>query len=144
MLTVNEKGSIGLIEVIRDLTKQGYECFTPIHDYSDVDLIVLDSSFRTYKVQVKYRELYRNVIEVPFRSVVNGKSVPINFDSIDGWAVYCPGIDKVVYVGKHEVDTSKGSFAFRLTESQNNNGKEKRKLYTEYGVLGEWLKPVVC
>ena len=32
-MNVNEKGCIGLIEVIRDLTKKGYECFTPIHDY---------------------------------------------------------------------------------------------------------------
>ena len=144
MLTVNEKGNIGLIEVIRDLTKKGYECFTPIHDYSDVDLIALDKNFVTYKIQVKYREKYRNVIEVPFRTVVNGKSVPINFNAIDGWAVYCPEIEKVVYVSKNDVDLNKGSFAFRLEETNHSNGKEKRKLYTEFGALGEWLKPVVC
>jgi hypothetical protein len=145
-MNVNEKGNVGLIEVIRDLARKGYECFTPFHDYSAVDLIVLDNKNNTYKLQIKYRTEFRGAIEVHFRSMVNGTSKEIDFDSIDGWAVYCPEVDKVVYISKDEVDLSKGSFAFRLTEGANrvNINKVKRKLYTEYGELAEWSKAAGC
>jgi PD-(D/E)XK endonuclease len=145
-MNVNQKGSIGLIEVIRDLTKKGYECFIPIHDYSPVDLIVMNEKFNTFKIQVKYRETYRGIIDVAFKSMVNGESKPIDLDAIDGWAVYCPEVDKVVYVGKHEIDLTKNGFAFRLTEGKNsvNINKVKRKIYTEFGSVDEWLKSAVC
>jgi len=145
-MNVNQKGSIGLIETIRDLTKKGYECFTPIHDYSPVDLIVMDNSFNTFRLQVKYRELFRGIIEVHFRSMVNGKARAIDLSAIDGWAVYCPEVESVVYVGKHEVDLTKGGFAFRLIEGKNsvNKDKVKRKVYTEYGDLDEWFKSAPC
>ena len=36
-MNVNEKkGVTGLIEVIRDLNRKGYECFTPFNDFSAV------------------------------------------------------------------------------------------------------------
>ena len=145
-MNVNEKGTIGLIEVIRDLTKKGFECFTPIHDYSAVDLIVLDKNHRTYRLQVKYRTLSRGSIIVDLSSKVNGKSVPIDLDAIDGWAVYCPEIDSVVYVNKNEVDTTKNSIGFKLTEGANsvNKDKIKRKHYSEFGELAEWPKAAVC
>ena len=145
-MNVNQKGSIGLIETIRDLTKKGYECFTPMHDYSPVDLIVMDSAFKTFRLQVKYRELFRGIIEVNFRSMVNGKAKAIDMNAIDGWAVYCPEVESVVYVSKHEVDLTKGGFAFRLTEGKNsvNKDKVKRKVYMEYGDLAEWPKAAGC
>ena len=144
-MNVNEKGTIGLIEVIRDLTRNGYECFTPIHDYSAVDLIAM-KDYKTYRVQVKYRTLSRESIIIDLFSKVNGKSVPIDIDAIDGWAVYCPEVDKVVYIGKHEVNTNNNSIGFKLTEGKNsvNTNKVKRKLYTEYGAMAEWPKAAVC
>lgn len=145
-MNVNEKGSLGLIETIRDLTRQGYECFTPLHDYSAVDLIVMDDKFNTYKLQVKYRTVFRGAIEVHYRSMVNGKSKDIDFNAIDGWAVFCPEVDRVVYVSKYEVDLEKGSFTFRLTKGANsvNINKVKRKLYTEFGTVAEWPKAAGC
>ena len=139
-MNVNEKGSIGLIEVIRDLTKKGYECFVPLHDYSAVDLIAM-KDHKTYRLQVKYRTLLRGIILIDFFSKVNGKSVAIDMDAIDGWAVYCPEVDKVVYIGKFEIDTTKNSFGFRLTEGSNsvNLNKVKRKVYTEFGNVAEWV-----
>ena len=145
-MNVNQKGALGLIEVIRDLTKNGYECFTPVHDYSPVDLIVMDKCYNTFKLQVKYREQYRGYIDVAFRSMVNGSGVPINFGAIDGWAVFCPEVDSVVYIGKHEVDLNKNGFSFRLVEGKAsvNHSKQKRKLYTEFGTLAEWSKAPSC
>ena len=142
-MNVNQKGSLGLIEVIRDLSKKGFECFTPMHDYSAVDLIAM-RDYKMYRLQVKYREEYRGTIEVHFRSMVNGKSVGIDFDAIDGWAIYCPEIDKIVYVSKSDVDLTKGSFSFRLSEGKKNATGTKRKIYTEYSELDEWLKSAPC
>jgi len=47
-------------------------------------------------------------------------------------------IDNVVYVSKHEVDLSKGSFAFRLAEGKKNTTGTKRKIYTDFGNLEHW------
>lgn len=145
-MNVNEKGSIGLVEVIRDLTRKGYEIFVPLHDYSAIDVIAINKEFKIIKLQVKYRETYRGVIEVHFRSMVNGKAVAIDFDAIDGWAVYCPEVDCVVYVNKSDVDISKGGFSFRLSPGSNsvNISKTKRKIYTEFSELDEWFKSAPC
>ncbi len=144
-MNVNEKGYIGLIEVIRDLSKKGYECFTPIHDYSAVDLIVMKDC-KVYRLQVKYRTLLRGSIIIDLFSKVNGKSVPINCNAIDGWAVYCPEVESIVYIGKHEVDITKNSIGFKLSEGMNsvNRDKTKRKLYTEFGSVAEWPKAAFC
>jgi len=98
-MNVNEKGNIGLIKVIADLYSKGYHCFTPFDDHSPVDLISLDKTGQIRRLQVKYRSLdiKRNYYELSARSVVNGKSIPIDRALIDGWAVYLANQDKVVY-----------------------------------------------
>lgn len=139
-MNVNSKGEAGLIEVIRDLQRKGYECFLPFGDSSAVDLIAVDGNYKPYRLQVKYRSLVRGSIEVNYHSMVNSKQRPINFDAIDGWAVYCPDVDSVVYVGKHDVDLTKRNFYFRLFEATvpPNKDKTRRKLYTEFGELSDW------
>jgi len=99
-MNVNEKGNIGLIKVIADLYSKGYHCFTPFDDHSPVDLISLDSTGQIRRLQVKYRSLSekRNSYELSARSVVNGKTIPIDRNLIDGWAVYLSDADKVVYI----------------------------------------------
>ena len=145
-MNVNEKGSVGLIEVIRDLTKKGYECFTPLHDYSKIDLIAVDKQFNTIRLQVKYRTTYRDKIEIGFNSVVNGKKIPSDLSAVDGWAIYCPEVDTVVYVSKKEINVELGGFSFRLTEGKStvNKDKEKLKIYKDFGDVAEWSKAVVC
>lgn len=139
-MNTNEKGNVGLIESIRHLSNIGFECFTPFHDYSAVDLITLNKDHKPYKLQVKYRTLYRNIIEVQFKSMVNGKSIRINFDIIDGWAVYCPEIEQVIFVNKNEIDCNMRSFAFRFTEGAGtvNIEKIKRPLYTDFMCIENW------
>lgn len=130
-MNTNEKGQIGLIETIRELTHEGFECFAPLHDYSPVDLIVLNKKFKPIRLQVKYRKLSNGAIQVPFRTSVNGKDVPIDLDVIDGWAVYCPEANDntgiVVFVGKHEIDLSLLRFAFRLTECKTARNMTKNE-----------------
>jgi hypothetical protein len=115
-MNVNEKGNIGLIEVIRDLNKKGYECFLPLHDYSAVDLIVMDKVFQTKRIQVKYREFSNNIIDIGFNTVVNGKKIPIDLSAIDGWAVYIPEVDVVCYFSKEMI--KEGNKGFRIRKIQ--------------------------
>lgn len=147
-MNVNQKGVIGLIEVIRDLSKKGYECFTPLHDYSRIDLVVLGKDYRPIRLQVKYRKMSDNgVVEVQHYSIVDRKRVRIDHSAIDGWAIYCPDSDTITYVGKHEVDLSRRAFAFRLKESEKNSvnkTKDKLKMYTEFGDVAEWPKAAGC
>jgi len=97
-MNVNEKGHVGLLKVMNDLALKGYECFIPVHDYSAIDLIVLNRDYISVRLQVKYRAANNNVIEIPMSSVVNGKKIPINRTAIDGWVVYVSDIDKVLYI----------------------------------------------
>jgi hypothetical protein len=133
-MNVNEKGNIGLIEVIRDLTKKGYECFTPLHDYSAVDLIVMDKNYNVKKLQVKYRQVDSriNSVEIPFSTVVNGKKIPIDLSAIDGWAVYIPDVDSVCYFNKEQIRNVK-NFRIRKEVGKNtiNVDKSRAPLYSE-------------
>ena len=99
-MNVNEKGNIGLIKVMADLYSKGYHCFTPFDDHSPVDLITVDSTGDVRRLQVKYRSVSekRKHYELSAKSVVNGKSIPINRNLIDGWAVYLADEDKVIYL----------------------------------------------
>jgi len=146
-MNVNQKGVIGLIEVIRDLAKNGYECFTPIHDYSPVDLIVLNKDYNPIRIQVKYKTADdKGVVEIQHYTMVNGKRVRINHSAIDGWAIYCPDVDSVIYISKHEIDLNLRALSFRIREGKNsvNKNKEKRKMYSEFGDVAEWPKATPC
>ena len=105
-MNVNEKGNVGLIKVMADLYSKGYHCFTPFDDHSPVDLISLDKTGQVKRLQVKYRSLSekRNRYELAARSVVNGKSIPLDRDLIDGWAVYLADADSVVYIPLDTMD----------------------------------------
>ena len=132
-MNVNEKGNIGLIEVIRDLNKKGYECFTPFHDYSAVDLIIMNKKNELKKLQIKYREFTNDTAVVEFVSVVNGKRIPIDLTAIDGWAIYIPEVEKVCYISKTQIKENTRSFRIRKNTGANtiNVDKTKSPVYTE-------------
>jgi PD-(D/E)XK endonuclease len=132
-MNVNQKGNIGLIEVIRDLTQKGYECFTPFHDYSAVDLIIMNKNNELKKLQIKYREFNSDVTTIEFVSVVNGKRIPIDLNAIDGWAIYIPEVEKVCYISKKQIPKDTRSFRIRKNAGANtiNVDKLKSPVYTE-------------
>jgi hypothetical protein len=138
-MNTNEKGNIGQIEVIRKLVKNGYECFLPMHDYSAIDLIAVKGE-KIHRLQIKYRTSIRGVVEIHNSSVVNGRRVPIDLSMIDGWAIYCPEIDDVVFVGKKDIDDTSKMVSFRFAPGGNQvvKGRKKLRLYTEFTPLNEW------
>jgi hypothetical protein len=132
-MNVNEKGNIGLIEVIRDLSKKGYECFIPFHDYSAVDLLAMDKNYAVRKIQIKYRDFTKGIIDIQLCSVVNGKRIPINRSAIDGWAIYIPSVDQVCYVASRDIPENATSFRIRKDPGQKtiNVDKQAARLYIE-------------
>ena len=98
-MNVNEKGNMGLLKVITDLYSKGFYCFTPFDDFSPIDCIAMNNEGKTFRLQVKYRTPGRgDRYEISARSVVNGKSIPIDKTLLDFWAVYLADIDQIVYL----------------------------------------------
>jgi hypothetical protein len=59
---------------------------------------------------------------IGFCSDVNGIKKPINFDAIDGWAVYIPSVDTVCYFSKNMVkDGNKGYRIRKIPGSKSIN-----------------------
>lgn len=103
-MNVNRKGVKGLIKVIDDLQDRGFYCFLPFDDHSPVDLIAMGLDGKTQRIQIKYKELDLNLRT---KSVVNGKSIQIDRNMIDGWAIYLAVEDRVVYLHKSRMDGKK-------------------------------------
>jgi hypothetical protein len=136
-MNVNAKGAYGLIEVIRDLTRKGYECFLPFDDHGPVDVIAMDrETFKTYRLQVKYRTAEGGMVEVQFRTISMGVHSKINFDAIDGWACYNPDADVVVYISKGDIDETKKAVKFRVRETLK--GTSPIPMYDTFKELKEW------
>ena len=88
-MNTNVKGTLGLVHVITDLTEKGYQVFTPLSEHTTMDLIAYKDK-QCKRVQVKYREPYRNKVEVAMHTVVNGKRNPYDITELDMFAIYCP------------------------------------------------------
>lgn len=129
-MNCNEKGVRGLVKVIDDLQDKGFYCFLAFDDHSPIDIIAVDRTGRTYRLQVKYRnkiqDRKKESYSLPTESVVNGKRVPINRNMIDGWAIYMADAKKVCYVNKN------------LMENKKEISLDPNK---DYGTLESWQSP---
>lgn len=102
-MNTNEKGMCGLIKVISDLQSRGYYVFNAFDDHSPVDVIAMNKSGQTFRIQIKYRKAKTkkngsNAYKLGAWSVVNSKKIEIDRSLIDGWAVYMADDDKVTYI----------------------------------------------
>lgn len=107
LLTVNDKGSIGVAKAVADLLHKRYYAFLPFDGSSPVDLVIANKAMTLKRLQVKYREPVKRSptsLCIPLYSVVNGKMIPIDLSKIDGWAIYCPTTDKVYYINKRLIN----------------------------------------
>ena len=125
-MNVNQKGNIGLLKVISDLYDKGFTAFKPFDDYNPVDLIAMDPAGKTFRLQVKYRSMdpKSKRYEIAARSMVNGKSVPIDKSLLDCWAVYLADLDRVVYM---PVSIMEGKGVHFITSKQLGEMDERLK-----------------
>ncbi len=130
-MNVNEKGVRGLIKVMDHLQEQGMYVFPAFDDHSPVDLVAMDQSGKTFRLQVKYRERQAKKKAVRYElvaaTVINGKRTLIDRALIDGWAVYLKDHNKVVYVPVADM-----------------TGSSKILTGEEYGSVAEWPIALLC
>lgn len=98
-----DKGDLGLIKVMCDLSEQGFKILTPFSEHLPFDLVAFSPvSGKLYKVQVKYRKLTKGIVEVPLQtSFLSSKgSVAKRYKDgdFDVIAVYCPDIQSCAYL----------------------------------------------
>ena len=110
-MNVNQKGVKGLIKVIDNLTDKGYYIFPAFDDHSPVDLVVMDTTGKIHRLQIKYRSRIsgkkKSCYSIQASSVINGVRTPINKSLIDGWALYMVEDNKIVYVPVDKVVNTK-------------------------------------
>lgn len=121
-MNTNEKGNRGLANVILDVTNKGYFSFLPFTDTTNVDLIIGDEDMKLYRIQVKYSKVDKTgVIKVSTSNVVDRKRVPVKFDHIDLWGIYCPDTNEVYYVSKSELVKIKSAMCLRVSSPKQKS-----------------------
>lgn len=114
-----DKGDLGLIKVMCDLSEQGFKILTPFSEHLPFDLVAFSPvSGKLYKVQVKYRKLSKGVVTVPLKTsflssegIVAKRYKDGDFDVI---AVYCPDIQSCAYLTSADTEHLNNSATLRV------------------------------
>lgn len=114
-----DKGDLGLIKVMCDLSEQGFKILTPFSEHLPFDLVVFSPiSGKLYKVQVKYRKLSGGVVKVPLRTSFLSSEGSVakrykdgDFDVI---AVYCPDTQSCAYLTSKDTEHLNNSATLRV------------------------------
>ena len=61
------KGDLGVVEAMADLTRKGWSIFVPLTEHEAFDLVAYRDG-RFLRVQVKYRAMDRSTVTVHFKS----------------------------------------------------------------------------
>jgi len=115
-MNTNEKGNVGLANVIADAVNKGYFIFMPFSDTTCVDLIIANKKMITKRAQVKYiSENKDGLMIISTSTVINGKKTPVDLTKIDFWAVYCPDTKLLYYVNVRDL-IGKSVISLRIRE----------------------------
>jgi len=115
--------------VISDLVRHGARVYLPLSEHQPSDLIAMDSSGRTARVQVKYRTLASTgIVTIDFRNTYSdSRGVHTKLadrSQFDCYAVYCPQTEKVYYVRIDDIPVgSTRGVCLRVTPTANGQKK---------------------
>ena len=116
-----EKGDIGVAMVIADLTKKGYSVSIPLAEHLPFDLIAISPECKLSRVSVKYSK-DDVCVKISLRTISsnsNGYVVKnVNFDDLDGFAVYSPISDECYYINKNSLGGAKNQISLRIKEAK--------------------------
>lgn len=137
-MNTNIKGDIALAETILNLTKLGYDVYTPISDHPKADLIATKNS-TVYKIQCKY--LSKNIIRN--YSKCNKKTIYYTKEDFDIYAIYISSIDKVIYVPfelggisiQTEIKMSNAKFWWYEDFLNIDNVKHEKRSVSDFGIV---------
>jgi hypothetical protein len=95
------KGDLGVVEAMADLTRKGWSIFVPLTEHEAFDLVAYCDG-RFLRVQVKYRAAVKGVISFPMKTCWADRhgvhTVPIDRTSIDLLCAYCPDTHACYYL----------------------------------------------
>lgn len=122
-MSTNFKGTLGEAKVLEHLVSNGLQVFKPFSDYCEIDFVIANSSMVLKRLQVKYRTLNNGRLIIPFDSIVNRKKISANLDHIDCWAIYCVTLNKIFYLTKEFILSSrnKDHAVYRLLQPKRNH-----------------------
>jgi hypothetical protein len=132
-----DKGDLGVYEVMADLGRHDIYSCIPISEHLPFDIVAVSHDGELRRIQVKYRSLSKIgniVIELSSnhsdRNGVHKK--PVDLNSFDCYALYCPQTDKVYYVRNDEIaHPTRRCFTIRI-EPPRNKQRQRINLASEY------------
>lgn len=121
-----EKGDLGNLKIMADAAMHGFKILTPISEHLPFDFVIYDlKTCDLFRVQAKYKSLYRGVLSINLRSCYSDsiKTVSNRYAAraFDILAIYCPDVDKVVYILENNLDCLSSSVNFSL--NKNSRGR---------------------
>ena len=118
------KGDLGAIEVMADLTRRGFSILVPLTEHEAFDFVACRDN-RFIRVQAKYRAAVDGVVTAPLTTSWadrNGThTLPIDRDALDVLAIFCPDTGKTYYVDPRTWPRAK--VALRINEPRNGQRK---------------------
>jgi hypothetical protein len=114
-----EKGDIGNLKIAADLAEKGLKVFIPLSEHLAFDLVAFDQDTGIfYKIQSKFKKVALGKISVSLKTCYATKNGNVSRrysnDAFDVLAVYCPDIDKVMYISNKEIENLKAVVCFRI------------------------------
>ena len=92
-----DKGDLGLVKVIADLTEKGFACYVPLSEHGAADLLAIkDRKIRSF--QVKYRENLTISTSTSWSDKNGSHKSTYHVDDFDYFALYLSTNDTVYYV----------------------------------------------
>lgn len=116
-----DKGDLGVIKIMADLSEQGLKILTPISEHLPFDIVVFSEvSGKLYKVQVKYKAMVRGVVQVPLKTSFYGKTGSVTKrykdDDFDIIAIYCPDINSCAYLRSEDIKNLSTTVTLRVEQ----------------------------
>ena len=137
-----EKGDLGNIKIMADLSSQGFKILTPLSEHLPFDFVVYHQEKNSLlKIQSKYASIRGGVLSVNLCTSYVKKSgnVTNRYEqgSFDVLAVYCPDIDVCIYILENDLKSLKRSVNFNLTD------KAGKRYFNDYTNLDKLLSVVL-
>lgn len=125
MGVTQEKGNLGLVKTIADLTEKGISVSLPISESENYDLIAeKDNTCKT--VQVRHTKIYKGTIPVKLKKVwTNGNGYQVKNrekEDFDVLAIYCPDTSEIYYLDARSFDNG-NCITLRTTAPKVKNSK---------------------
>ena len=129
-----DKGDLGMIQIMADLSRKGFKILTPLSEHLPFDIVAYHpDSGDLYKVQCKYKSSVGGVIKVDLRNCYSsskGCSVKrYDLGAFDVLGIYAVDIDECLYVKE---DSLSGVSSISISHKNEKSRTAQIKKYKDY------------